>query len=179
MEKEMKQKKDKRINKKKVFLIAVIITIIAIIVLTIYLLNKNKEDQSSQEINQEIEVGQFVSEIDMTDTTNSEIRDDGMKINTSNKIAEGIEFNDVFIKDIKIEATGDMATFNATVENNLGKDLEGYIIYLNFLDNEGNIIDKVETFFPDIPNGEIGFITATTPKDIATAYDLTIERDRR
>ena len=174
----MEKDKKQNINQKKVIIIAIVLILIIIIVATIFILNKDKEKQSS-EVNNEIEVGQFVSEIDMTDTTNSEIREDGMKINTSSKIAEGIEFNDVFIKDIKIESTGDMATFNATVENNLGKDIEGYIIYLNFLDSEGNTIDKVETFFPDIPNGETGYITATTPKDIATAYEITIERDMR
>ena len=174
----MEKNKKRKINKRMIIIVAIVLVVIAIIIATVVLLNKNKEEQSP-EVNNEIEVGQFVSEIDMTDTTNSEIREDGMKINTSSKIAEGIEFNDVFIKDIKIESTGDMATFNATVENNLGKDLEGYIIYLNFLDSEGNTIDRVETFFPDIPNGETGYITATTPKDIATAYDITIERDRR
>lgn len=174
----MEKNKKRKINKKMIIIVAIVLVVIAIIIATIILLNKKKEEQNP-EVNNEIEVGQFVSEIDMTDTTNSEIREDGMKINTSSKIAEGIEFNDVFIKDIKIESTGDMATFNATVENNLGKDLEGYIIYLNFLDSEGNTIDRVETFFPDIPNGETGYITATTPKDIATAYEITIERDMR
>ena len=174
MEKDRKLKS----NKKMAIIIVIVVILIAIIVATIFILNQDNDEQSS-EVNNEIEVGQFVSEIDMTDTSNSEIREDGMKINTSSKIAEGIEFNDVFIKDIKIESTGDMATFNATVENNLGKDIEGYIIYLNFLDSDGNTIDRVETFFPDIPNGETGYITATTPKDIATAYDLTIERDMR
>lgn len=174
MEKDRKLKN----NKKMAIIIVIVVILIAIIVATIFILNQDNDEQSS-EVNNEIEVGQFVSEIDMTDTSNSEIREDGMKINTSSKIAEGIEFNDVFIKDIKIESTGDMATFNATVENNLGKDIEGYIIYLNFLDSDGNTIDRVETFFPDIPNGETGYITATTPKDIATAYDLTIERDMR
>ena len=112
----------------------------------------------------------------MTNLENSQIREDGMKINTSSKIAEGIEFNDLLIKDITIESSGDMAVFNASVENNLGKDIEGYIIYLTFLDSNGEVIDKVETYFPDIPDGETGYISATTTKDIATADDIKIER---
>ena len=174
----MKKNIKLKMNKKLALIVAIAVLLIIIILVAIRILNKDEEEQK-QEINGEIEVGDFISEIDMTDTTNSEIRDDGMKINTSSKIAKGIEFNDVLVKDIKIESTGDMATFNATVENNLGKDIEGYIIYLNFLDKDGNTIDRVETFFPDIPNGETGYISATTPKDIATAYDITIERDRR
>ena len=90
--------------------------------------------------------------------------------------SKGIQFNDLHIKNIQIESTGDMAIFNAVVENNLEKDIEGYIIYITFLKKDGTVIDRVETLFPDIPNGETGFITATTPKDIATAYDIKIER---
>ena len=169
----------KKINIKMLpIVIAVIVILVIGIIVLINVLNKDKASNTPP-VNNEIEVGDFKSEIDMTNTQNSEIRDDGMKINKSAKIAKGIEFNDVLIKDIKIESTGDMATFNASVENNLGKDIEGYIIYLTFLDKAGNTIDKVETFFPDIPNGETGYITATTPKDIATAYDIKIERDMR
>lgn len=149
-----------------------IVLIIAIVIVVLVINKKEKED----EINNELEIGNFETQIDMTNLENSQIREDGMKINTSSKIAEGIEFNDLLIKDITIESSGDMAVFNASVENTLGKDIEGYIIYLTFLDNNGEVIDKVETFFPDIPDGETGYISATTPKDIATADDIKIER---
>ena len=174
----MKKEKKININKKALIITIAIIVIIIIAVVIIKNIFK-KEEAKTPEVNNQIEVGDFVSEIDMTNTANSEIRNDGMKINTSSKISKGIEFNDLFIKDIKIESTGDMATFNASVENNLGKEIEGYIIYITFLDKKGNVIDKVETFFPDIPDGETGYITATTPKDIATAYDIKIERDMK
>ena len=149
-----------------------IVLIIAIVIVVLVINKKEKED----EINNELEIGNFETQIDMTNLENSQIREDGMKINTSSKIAEGIEFNDLLIKDITIESSGDMAVFNASVENTLGKDIEGYIIYLTFLDNNGEVIDKVQTFFPDIPDGETGYISATTPKDIATADDIKIER---
>lgn len=168
----------KKLNKKKLVIIISIVLILIIATIVIVKIVTKKDKEPNDEINREIEVGKFETEIDMTNTENSKIREDGMKINTSSKIEKGIEFNDVLIKDIKIESTGDMAVFNASVENNLGKDIEGYIIYLTFLDKKGEVIDTVETFFPDIPDGETGFISATTPKDIATAYDITIERQK-
>lgn len=163
-----------KFNKKHLIiaLSILIVLIIAIVIVVLVINKKEKED----EINNELEIGNFETQIDMTNLENSQIREDGMKINTSSKIAEGIEFNDLLIKDITIESSGDMAVFNASVENNLGKDIEGYIIYLTFLDSNGEVIDKVETFFPDIPDGETGYISATTPKDIATADDIKIER---
>ena len=160
---------------KKHLIIALSILIVLIIAIVIVVLVINKQEKED-EINNELEIGNFETQIDMTNLENSQIREDGMKINTSSKIAEGIEFNDLLIKDITIESSGDMAVFNASVENNLGKDIEGYIIYLTFLDSNGEVIDKVETFFPDIPDGETGYISATTPKDIATADDIKIER---
>ncbi len=160
---------------KKHLIIALSILIVLIIAIVIVVLVINKQEKED-EINNELEIGNFETQIDMTNLENSQIREDGMKINTSSKIAEGIEFNDLLIKDITIESSGDMAVFNASVENNLGKDIEGYIIYLTFLDSNGEVIDKVETYFPDIPDGETGYISATTPKDIATADDIKIER---
>ena len=164
-----------KLNKRNLIIaICTIIVLIIAIIVVIKVINKDKKEEN--EINNELEIGDFETEIDMTNLENSQIREDGMKINTSSKIAEGIEFNDVLIKDITIESSGDMAVFNASVENTLGKDIEGYIIYLTFLDSSGEVIDKVETFFPDIPDGETGYISATTPKDIATADDIKIER---
>ena len=85
-----------------------------------------------------------------------------------------VEYNGLMLTDIQIESTGDMASFNASVTNDLGKDIEGHLIYLNFLREDGTVIDKVETYFPEIIDGETGYISATTPKDIATAYSLNI-----
>ena len=165
----------KKVNQKKIL---ISILIIAIVIIAI-ILGRNvlkKENEETNETNTTTSEGNFETEIDMSDLANSEIREDGMKINTSNKIAQGIEFNDMQITDITIESSGDMASFNAKVENNLGKDIEGYIIYITFLRKDGSVIDKLETFFPDIPDGETGFITATIPKDIATAYEIQMER---
>ena len=167
------KKINKNQRKKIVLIVVVIVIIIAIVIATKTRKNNNKKHP---QVYNDSGMLQFESEIDMSDTSNSEIREDGMKINTSEKIKNGIEFNDVLIKDITIESTGDMAVFNASVENNLEKDLEECIIYLIFLDNKGKEIAKVETLFPNIPNGETGYISATTPKDIATAYDIKVEQ---
>ena len=164
----------KKGKKKIIILVSIIILIIAVIIaVNIY----NNSQEIIEENNYEGTVGEFESKIDITDTTNSEINEVGMKVNKSSKIAEDREFNGALIKDISIESTGDIAVFNAQVENNLEKDIEGYIIYISFLKKDGTVIDKVETFFPDIVSGETGIITATTPKDIATAYDIKIEEN--
>ena len=112
----------------------------------------------------------------MSNLTNSEIDKDGLKINNSPKIKVGIMFNDLQIKDIKIEAGESISIFNAKVENTLNKDLKSYLIDLVFLDENGNEIAKVETTFPELKQGKTGYITATSTKDIATAYELKIER---
>ena len=163
-------------NKKNWSIALLIILVIILVIITLKVVYNNIHKNKENEQNNELSIGEFESTIDMNDTTNSEIREDGMKVNTSNQISKGIQFNDLHIKNIQIESTGDMAIFNAVVENNLEKDIEGYIIYITFLKKDGTVIDRVETLFPDIPNGETGFITATTPKDIATAYDIKIER---
>ena len=171
-------KKPKKINKKSIIILSIILLIV-IIAITLFFVLRNRNKEKEEIKMPEGESPEFVTEIDMTDTENSEIREDGLKINTSEKIAKGIEFNDFKIEDITIESSGDMAVFNAKVENPYDKDIEEYIIYITFLRKDGSEIAKVETLFPAIPAGETGYISATTPKDIATAYEITIERDMR
>ena len=162
--------------KNKKILFAIILFIIVIIILTIIFFKYIKKDNKEDYFNLEPSVSSAESEIDMSNLTNSEIDKDGLKINNSPKIKEGIMFNDLQIKDIKIEAGESISIFNAKVENTLNKDLKSYLIDLVFLDENGNEIAKVETTFPELKQGKTGYITATSTKDIATAYELKIER---
>ena len=162
--------------KNKKILFAIILFVIVIIILTIIFLKYIKKDNKEDYFNLEPRVSSAESEIDMSNLTNSEIDKDGLKINNSPKIKEGIMFNDLQIKDIKIEAGENISIFNAKVENTLNKDLKSYLIDLVFLDENGNEIAKVETTFPELKQGKTGYITATSTKDIATAYELKIER---
>lgn len=168
--------KSKKLDNKKIIIAIIAVIVIAILVISVIAIVKNSKKNNNQSTRDgDLAIGDFESTIDMTDTSNSEIRDDGFKINTSEKLAKGIEFNDLLLTDIRIESSGDMASFSAQVDNNLGKDLESYIIYLVFLKKDGTVIDRVETLFPDIPDGETSYITATCPNDIATAYDIRVE----
>lgn len=162
--------------KNKKILFAIILFIIVIIISTIIFFKYIKKDNKEDYFNLEPSVSSAESEIDMSNLTNSEIDKDGLKINNSPKIKEGIMFNDLQIKDIKIEAGESISIFNAKVENTLNKDLKSYLIDLVFLDENGNEIAKVETTFPELKQGKTGYITATSTKDIATAYELKIER---
>ena len=162
--------------KNKKILFAIILFVVVIIILTIIFLKYIKKDNKEDYFNLEPSVSSAESEIDMSNLTNSEIDKDGLKINNSPKIKEGIMFNDLQIKDIKIEAGESISIFNAKVENTLNKDLKSYLIDLVFLDENGNEIAKVETTFPELKQGKTGYITATSTKDIATAYELKIER---
>lgn len=164
----------KKINKKLIVLI--LILLITIIVLTIILLKNKKDKLENNYLDIKPSISSEKSEIDMDNLTNSEMAKDGLKVNKSSKIQEGIEFNDLKIKDIKIEAGKNISIFNAKIDNTLDKDLNGYLIDVIFLDESGNEIDRVETTFPEIKKGKTGYITATTTKDIATAYDIKIER---
>lgn len=162
--------------KNKKILFAIILFVIVIIISTIIFFKYIKKDNKEDYFNLEPSVSSAESEIDMSNLTNSEIDKDGLKINNSPKIKEGIMFNDLQIKDIKIEAGESISIFNAKVENTLNKDLKSYLIDLVFLDENGNEIAKVETTFPELKQGKTGYITATSTKDIATAYELKIER---
>ena len=102
---------------------------------------------------------------------------------------EGVELWEATDKCIKIEANGtinyslpDLNIIGLYIDGEEADKLDSSKTYT--LDTtqstctykDGTEIDRVETLFPAIPAGETGYISATTPKDIATADDIKIER---
>ena len=111
----------KKINKKLIVLI--LILLITIIVLTIILLKNKKDKLENNYLDIKPSISSEKSEIDMDNLTNSEIAKDGLKVNKSSKIQEGIEFNDLKIKDIKIEnpTIADIVMSKGEIKNGLQK----------------------------------------------------------
>ena len=92
------------------------------------------------------------------------------------KIAE-IEqktYNDMIVKNARIEASGGNSQFIAVVENPYDKPIESEEVEVVFINEDGSEIARIETTFPELePNGtsELG---ASTDIDITTAYDFYI-----
>ena len=187
--KKIKENKKKKIKKKEKnekdigTNVAKIVVIVLIVILIAYLLiafSKKDEDKGLKPapnttidynlLNVERSNGNIV----MEDGTNAEVKD-GVKRNTSSKLQEERTYNDMNIRDARIEATGGMSQFAATVENPYDKNIEGEFVDVVFINEDGSELARVETFFPDLEPNSTSEINASTDIDITSAYDFYIE----
>ena len=189
MNKKTKENEKKEINKKEKnekdigTNVAKFVVIVLIVILIAYLLiafSKKDEDKELEPapnttidynlLNVERSNGNIV----MEDGTNAEVKD-GVKRNTSSKLQEERTYNDMIIKDARIEAAGGMSQFATTVENPYDKNIEGQIVDIVFINEDGSELARVETFFPDLEPNSTSEINASTDIDITSAYDFYIE----
>lgn len=185
-EKEVKvdsETKEKRVNKKNLGMnVAKCIVVVLFVIAIAYLIiafSKTGEEKLAPAPNTTIDYNLLNVEtsngnIVMENDTNAEVKD-GVKRNTSSKLLEEKTYNDMKIKDARIEAAGGMSQFTATVENPYDKNIEGEIVNVVFINEDGTELARVETFFPDLEPNSISEINASTDMDIATAYDFYIE----
>ena len=74
----IKRKNMKEKNKKNWSIALLIILVIILVIITLKVVYNNIHKNKENEQNNELSIGEFESTIDMNDTTNSEIREDGI-----------------------------------------------------------------------------------------------------
>ena len=164
-------------NKKLVILLAIVLVII--LGVAIYFAipkNNNNAQKEEQKLEQEqvIEEGQKqYSQINLENTENAKV-EDGKKINTSEKLLQNKTIDGINIKDIKLVAENGTTTLTATVENKSQKKINAGKITINFTNSNGEIYAKLNSYIGDIDIGKTGNLNASTTRDLANAYDFTI-----
>lgn len=174
-EKNKKTEKSLRVNAAK----CIVVVLIVIVIFYLIIAFSKKDEELKPAPNTSIDynllnVERSNGNIVMEDGINAEVKD-GVKRNTSSKLLEEKTYNDMIIKDARIEASGGMSQFAATVENPYDKNIEGQIVDVVFMNEDGSELARVETFFPDLEPNSTSEISASTDMDITTAYDFYIE----
>ena len=167
-------------RKKKINMIKIIIAILIIVAIAYLIIRFSKpEEELKPAPNTTIDynllnVERSNGNIVMENEANAEVKD-GVKRNTSSKLVEEKTYNDIKIKDARIEATGGMSQFSATVENLYDENIEEEIIDVVFVNEDGSEITRIETIIPNLEPNSTSEISASTDLDITTAYDFYIE----
>ena len=160
-------------NKKLVILLAIVLVIILGVAIYFAIPKKNNNAQKLEQ-EQVIEEGQKqYSQINLENTENAK-DEDGKKINTSEKLLQNKTIDGINIKDIKLVAENGTTTLTATVENKSQKKINAGKITINFTNSNGEIYAKLNSYIGDIDIGKTGNINASTTRDLANAYDFTI-----
>lgn len=179
-EKEEIEENRKEIKINVIKLLVIVLVIVIITYLLIAFTKKEEEPQLKPAPNTTIDYNLLNIErsdgnIVMENGTNAEVKD-GVKRNTSSKLTEQKTYNDMIIKDARIEAAGGNSQFIATVENPFDKKIESEEVEVVFTNEDGSELARVETVFPELEPNSTAEINASTDIDITIAYDFYIQR---
>ncbi len=170
-----KKTEEKNLLKNSVKCIIAVLVVIGIGYLIITFSKKGLEPAPNTTIDyNSLNVEKSNGNIVMENDTNAEIKD-GTKRNISDKLVEEKTYNDMKIRDARIEATGGSSQFIATVENIYDKIVETQEIYIVFLNEDGSELTTITTSIPDLEPNSISEINASTDIDITIAYDFYIK----
>ena len=145
-----------------ILLVAVILIAIALIIGLTKSKDVKKEEENSINIEKKEE---YV-----------EIKEDGTKVNTSNKLKENKEFNGLQISNISIEEKENETVVRADITNTTNAAQGDYGIYLVIKDNQGNEIKKIAGYLNYLEPQEKTRLNIKTSYDFANAYDFEIEK---
>lgn len=186
-----KQTKSKRSQKNKLskipFVCIVILLIAVVIVICMVIKNnlpKNQEEgteksQQTGEQKPEVTLDQSVplpeqTLIDMNNTENAKV-ENGVKENTSAKLAEPKNYKGLVIKEVKLVAEGGTTHMTAKVENVSSQVYPGEGIVVIFTKADGSEYARLEGILPTVRPGETNELDAKTTEDLANAYDFTVQ----
>lgn len=145
-----------------VLLVAVVLIAIVLILGLAKSKNVKKEEENNTNINQQQE---YV-----------EVKEDGTKVNTSNKLKENKEFNGLQISNISIEEKENETVVRADITNTTNVTQGDYGIYLVIKDDKGNEIKKIAGYLNHMEPQEKTSLNIKTSYDFANAYDFEIKK---
>lgn len=163
---------NKKLNKKKIITVVAIVLAVALIVTIILFMKKGQnsvitESQKLEE-NQEVATGEYNGEpenFNIKSTEQNPIEKNGIE-------AESIDFN-VIGNDLEV---------TTTLKNNTKEDLNGYLIEIEFLNDNGETVTTIVDNSPDvIKPKETKTITnyimeLQNPKQITSAKIISLEK---
>lgn len=155
-----------RDEKRWIILLIAVILIAIVLIVGIKLGNKNRqENNKNEEVIETEKTEEYVEE-----------REDGTRVNTSNKLKEDKNFDGLKISNIIIEEKENETIVEADVTNTTTKDQGDYGIYLIIKDDKGNEIKKIAGYINYMKPNEKTKLRIKTSYDFANAYDFEIEK---
>lgn len=160
-------------NKEKVLIISLIL-IFAFGVVAIVSTKSNEEENAEQQVEENVSEENVNEDKIQNIEKYVEVKQDGSKENTSNKLKETKKLGNLEFSNINLKSEGNESYITATVKNT-GTVLEGdKAIRLIFLDDKGNKIITVTAYVDTIEPQMQASLRCTTSADFTNAYDFTV-----
>ena len=118
----------KKSEAKVIFVLVAIMVIVLIIVIA----NRGK-DNKNEEVVENIAKEEFI-----------DVKEDGTRVNTSNKLAETKKYDGLEISNITLTEKGNESYIRATVKNTTSVKKGEELIKLTIVDKQGNVLTSVK-----------------------------------
>lgn len=105
-----------------------------------------------------------------------EVKSDGTKINTSNKLAETKMIDGLEVSNIRLSEKNNTSRILATVKNTSGVQKGGYAVKIALLNKQGQTIKEIEAYIDKVASGDTVTLNTAATVDFANAYDFTITK---
>ena len=153
-------------EKKWIVLLVAVFIILAVLIIGLSLSkNKKTEEKGGTQVIQKQTEEKYV-----------EVKEDGTKINQSNKLKETKNFEGLEIKNITIETKDNETILKADVENTTSQATGDYAIKIKVVDDLRNEIKQIGGYINYIGPKEKTTLIIKTSYDFANAYDFAIEK---
>ena len=136
--------------------------VILVVVVLIMVIPRNDEEEKEMTTN-------------VQEEKYAQVQDNGLKVNTSNKLKETKKLGNLEISNISLKSQGNESYITANVKN-IGNTTDGdKFITITVLDDKQNIITKIDAYLSTIEAGQETILRSTTSADFANAYDFKVE----
>ena len=156
----MKNKKNekKKLTKKEKLIITIVV--ILLIILTVVGIILNIRNRTLRRIVEEFDI----------------VYEDGVKINTSEELAKTKVVDNFELTNIKLSYTNGLSTLLGDLTNKGTSKTEETNLTVEFLDKEGNTINKLTTSIKPLNPGETTQFNINITTDIAGTYNVRISK---
>lgn len=174
------KKQGKMERRMVIFLVVVAIIVIATVAIIISNSNKKNEqkveqDQTNSTLEAEVNPDSTPEENPSIGGTDNVKEENGLKVNTSNKLKETKTFGIYTLENISVIKGETGTAITGTLTANVTEKTAGRDAVMKFYDKNGKLLSQMNTYIPQVkPNESVTFSTETTA-DVANAYDFTIE----
>ena len=136
--------------------------VILVVVVLIMVIPRNDEEEKEMTTN-------------VQEEKYAQVQDNGLKVNTSNKLKETKKLGNLEISNISLKSQGNESYITANIKN-IGNTTDGdKFITITVLDDKQNIITKIDAYLSTIEAGQETILRSTTSADFANAYDFKVE----
>lgn len=152
---------NKRIVINKKIFIGVIVTVIILAVMLVVYNNRSGSDETNSIISDK--------------TENTEVNDNGEKVNTSSKLKEARNVNGLYIDNIELKNVSNRTTFTANITNKTNETTKGQLYNIVFINKSGVQEESMGLYIRAIEPNKTISIEASIDKDVTECYNFNLQ----